>query len=121
MNPVLETKLAAADAKPDCEWLCPVNLLALAGLGVASICISQIFSGAGTVIGLVRAQQFGQGGLVGGATVGLIKDGFVPVQGMGFQGAENLIGGSGRFPKRVNIFNTDHPLALMMTGIQIAG
>jgi hypothetical protein len=50
----------------------------------------------------------------------LILDLSVPLETVGLQGMENIIGGAGNFSRWIKVFDADQPLAPMAARIKIA-
>ena len=57
---------------------------------------------------------------VGGQTCRLIEDAVVPGQTVMFQAAQDRVRGAGHFAGRIEVFDTQQPLAPVMAGIQVA-
>ena len=59
--------------------------------------------------------------MIGVVTPGLKPNRFVRDQAVGVQAGEDLAGGLGGFPQRVQVFDADQPPALVPAGFNVAG
>lgn len=92
-----------------------------AGAAFAIVAASRDFAGATAGVGVAGGEQLGKGGGVERAALALVDDRFVPMEGVGFQLAQDNLVHAGEAAACVDIFHADEPFSAMMPGVEETG
>ena len=91
------------------------------GPRIDGACCSQLFSTASTGVNPVLLCQLIDDGLIMVDVVALIVNLAIPMQTEPVQNGKNLIGGFGNNAEMIQVIDAQQPLALLRSGVQVAG